>query len=251
MDCRACRDGIDFEIAMAFQPIVDIRKGEVHSFEALVRGPSGQPAPEVLGRVTPENRYAFDQKCRVTAIETAARLGIASRLNINFAPNAVYEPRNCLRATMDATRRTGLPHDRLVFELTEDEEIMDHGKVRRIFAEYKAQGLGTAIDDFGAGYSQLNLLAEMPPDYVKIDMKLIRGIDADRARRAVVNGLRVACEALGVHVIAEGIETAAEATTLKEMGINLLQGFLFARPGFGTLPVPLPIPSADRIEVCA
>ena len=238
MDCKACRTGIDIEIAMAFQPIVDLRTGEVHSYEALVRGSEGQPAGEILGRVTAEARYAFDQKCRVTAIETAARLGIASRLNINFAPNAVYEPRNCLRATMDATRRTGLPHDRLVFELTEDEEIVDHDKVRRIFAEYKAQGLGTAIDDFGAGYSQLNLLAEMPPDYVKIDMKLIRGIDADRAKRAVVAGLRVACETLGVRVIAEGVETAAEAQTLRDMGIHLLQGYLFARPAFQALPAP-------------
>jgi EAL domain-containing protein (putative c-di-GMP-specific phosphodiesterase class I) len=238
MDCKACRNGIDFQISMAFQPIVDVGTGEVHSYEALVRGPEGQSAAEVLGRVTPEVRYAFDQTCRVTAIETAARLGIASRLNINFAPNAVYEPRNCLRATMDATRRTGLPHERLVFELTEDEEIVDHDKVRRIFAEYKTQGLGIAIDDFGAGYSQLNLLAEMPPDYVKIDMKLIRGIDADRAKRAIVNGLRVACADLGVRVIAEGVETPAEAETLVDLGINLLQGYLFARPGFQSLPVP-------------
>lgn len=238
MDCKACRNGIEFEIAMAFQPIVDIRSGEVHSFEALVRGPEGQPAGDVLRRVDPKSRYAFDQKCRVTAIETAAQLGMTSRLNINFAPNAVYEPRNCLRATMEATRRTGFAHDRLVFELTEDEEIVDHDKVRRIFAEYKAQGLGTAIDDFGAGYSQLNLLAEMPSDYVKLDMKLIRGIDADRAKRAIVNGLRIACEGLGVRVIAEGVETAAEAETLRDMGINLLQGYLFARPGFRTLPLP-------------
>ncbi|WP_244635577.1 EAL domain-containing protein [Chthonobacter albigriseus] len=238
MDCKVCRNGVGFEIAMAFQPIVDIRSGEVHSFEALVRGAQGQSAWEVLHQITPENRYAFDQKCRVTAIETASRLGLACKLNINFAPNAVYEPRNCLRATLDATRRTGLPQSRLVFELTEDEKIVDHDKVRQIFQEYKAQGLGTAIDDFGAGYSQLNLLSEIIPDYVKIDMKLVRDIDSDRAKRAIVNGLRVACEELGVRVIAEGIETMSEAQTIAEMGITLLQGYLFARPGFEALPAP-------------
>lgn len=243
MDCNACRNGIPFDIAMAFQPIVDIEAGGVLAYEALVRGVNGEGAPHVLGLVTPESRYAFDQKCRVTAIETAARLGIAERLSINFAPNAIYEPRHCLRSTLDATQRTGLAKDRLIFEFTEDEEITDHKKIIGIFEAYKETGLGTAIDDFGAGWSQLNLLAEIQPDFVKIDMKLVRNVHQDRARQAIIQGLRVACEMLGVRVIAEGIESHGEAMALKDLGIRYMQGYLFARPEFMALPVPADLAS--------
>ncbi|MDP3488963.1 MAG: EAL domain-containing protein, partial [Phenylobacterium sp.] len=101
--CQGCRDGagLDFDFSMAFQPIMDMETGQPFAYEALVRGPAGESAWSVLSQVTEENRYAFDQLCRTTAIDLAARLDIAGQgasLSINFLPNAVYEPRACIRA---------------------------------------------------------------------------------------------------------------------------------------------------------
>jgi EAL domain-containing protein (putative c-di-GMP-specific phosphodiesterase class I) len=156
-------------------------------------------------------------------------------LSINFMPNAVYEPSRCLRATLEAALRTGFPVERIIFETTEDERV-DDAYLKQIFATYRAQGFKTAIDDFGAGYAGLNLLADFQPDIVKIDMALIRGIDRDRARQTIVGALAAVGQLLGIRVIAEGVEEAREALVLRHLGITLMQGYLFARPAFEALP---------------
>lgn len=234
--CRHCgdgaREGFPLDIAMAFQPIVDLASGEIFAHEALVRGKHGAPAGQILGAVDARNRYAFDQLCRVRAIEQAAALGIRNAISINFMPNAVYEPVNCLRTTLRTAERTGFPLDRLIFEFTETERIPDTGHVKRIIEEYRRFGLQTAIDDFGAGFSGLNLLADLQPDYLKIDMKLVRGIDGDLPRRSIVEGICATADPLGIAIIAEGIETEAERDTLLDLGIVLHQGYLYARPEF-------------------
>jgi EAL domain-containing protein (putative c-di-GMP-specific phosphodiesterase class I) len=230
-----CGEGLAFEITMAFQPIVDIATGTVWAHEALVRGAEGQPAGWVLSQVTDINRYAFDQACRVRAIELAQRLGIETKLSINFLPNAVYHPAACIRATLDAANRTGLPLDRLIFEVTEAEQTLDRAHLRSIMEEYKRQGFTTAIDDFGAGFSGLNLLADFQPDLIKLDMDLIRNIDGNRTRQAIAAGVLATCRELGIAVVAEGVETAAEAKVLAGLGVSLMQGYLFAKPAFEAL----------------
>jgi len=234
--CEGCAVPLDFDIRMAFQPIVDLRDSKVFAYEALVRGPDGGSAASVLDRVTPANRYAFDQRCRVKAVEMAASLGVTTNLCINYMPNAVYEPNRCLRTTLEVARRTGFPINRIVFEATEGERVRDPEHLRTILEVYKRQGFQTAIDDFGAGYAGLNLLAEFQPDIIKLDMALVRGIDANRARQAIVAGIIGICRLLHITVIAEGIETSAELKTLRELGVFLVQGYLFARPAFEALP---------------
>ncbi|MBX3634620.1 MAG: EAL domain-containing protein [Rubrivivax sp.] len=239
--CRDCRDGqaLGMPITMAFQPIVDLRSGSVFGYEALVRGTGGEGAGQVLSQVGDDNRYAFDQTCRVTAIELASRLGLEGMLSINFLPNAVYRPQACIRTTLEAAARMGFPTSKLMFEVSESEQVLDHRHLRNIFDEYRRRGFTTAIDDFGAGHSGLNLLADFQPDIVKLDMALTREIDRDRVRRAIVTGIARFCEELGITVIAEGIETPAECLALQDLGIGLFQGYLFARPGFESLP-PVP-----------
>lgn len=107
--CLRCRGAQAYPSAlrMAFQPIVDVARREVFAFEALVRGPTGEPAGAVLAEVRPEQLYSFDQTCRVLAIDTAQRLGIRARLSINFLPNAVYEPATCIRLTLAAAHKVG------------------------------------------------------------------------------------------------------------------------------------------------
>ena len=239
--CAGCRDGadLDFSFSMAFQPIVDIVDGVPFAFEALVRGSAGESAWSVLSQVSEANRYAFDQQCRVKAIETATRAGLidtGARLSINFLPNAVYSPAACIQLTLKTARATNFPTDRLIFEFTENEEMADPAHVANIIATYQKMGFGTALDDFGAGHAGLNLLARFQPDIVKLDMELIRGLDASLPRRMIVDGVVKMCAALGVTVIAEGIETAGELDALRAIGVRYIQGFYFARPGFETLP---------------
>lgn len=241
--CQGCRDGAAFElpITMAFQPIVDVKSRRVFAYEALVRGEGGEGAGAVLAQVSDANRYAFDQVCRVKAVELAAGLKLASEgalLSINFLPNAVYEPRACIRLTLAAAMRSGFPIQSIMFEFTEVERL-DTQHVLNILRSYRAMGFKTAIDDFGAGYAGLGLLSEFQPDLVKLDMDLIRDIDKSTVKQSIVRNTLNMLRDLGVVPICEGVESAGEFETLRDLGVDLMQGYLFARPGLAALPEPM------------
>ena len=246
--CSECRSPQhEFAIAMAFQPIVDCETGNVFAYEALVRGVNGESAGSILGQVSPQTRYAFDQQCRVAAIEGAVEAGLLdtdAKLSINFLPNAVYSPFACIQLTLATARACKMPTDRLLFEMTENERMDDTEHVRKIVEAYQSMGFSTAIDDFGAGHAGLGLLAKIQTDYLKLDMELVRSIDSSMPRRVIVEGIVRIAKRLGVTVIAEGIETVEEWTTLRLLGIRYCQGYLFARPGLRTLP-PVQMPEID------
>ncbi len=251
--CAGCRDGapLPFTFTMAFHPIVDFDRGAVWGYEALVRGTEGQSAFSILSQVDEKNRYKFDQACRVKAIELAGNLfGPDLRLSINFMPNAVYEPAACIRSSLHAASRVGFNPNRIMFEFTENEHMSDPDHVGRIVEEYRRIGFTTALDDFGAGYAGLNLLARFQPDLVKIDMELIRGIATSAARQAIIRGILAIARDLDLKVIAEGIETEDELRALRSAGISLFQGYLFARPLVEGLP-PVTFPVAAPTSVAA
>jgi EAL domain-containing protein (putative c-di-GMP-specific phosphodiesterase class I) len=239
--CTGCRDGVDFEVpfAMAFQPIVDTELGVPFAYEALIRGIDGAGAASVLSKVTPANRYAFDQACRVKAIESALVAGLMNsdaHLSINFLPNAVYSPLACIQLTLQTARAVGLPTDRLIFEFTENEEMGSPAHVMSIIDTYKEIGFKVAIDDFGAGHSGLDMFARFTPDEIKLDMELVRGVDSDHRRQAIIGAVVRMCNDLDTLLIAEGIETAAEAATLRRLGVRYHQGFWYAEPALEQLP---------------
>jgi len=253
MKCPGCRDNaaLDFDFSMAFQPIVDIQTGLPFAYEALVRGADGASASVVLDQVTDTNRYAFDQQCRVKAIEAACMAGILdtpAKLSINFLPNAVYSPVACIQLTLKTAKAVGFPTDRLIFEFTENEKMLDPAHVASIIQSYRQMGFGTALDDFGAGHAGLSLLARLQTDIIKLDMELIRDVDASLPRRMIVEGVVRMCAVLGIDVIAEGVETASELETLKAIGIRYFQGFLLARPEYERLPgFVIPGGAAQRV----
>lgn len=232
--CNRCRDieELDFDFSFAYQPIVDFHARAIFAHEALVRGLNGESAASVLARVNEANRYRFDQSCRVKAVQGAAQLGIREFLSINFLPNAVYQPEACIRSTFEAAHKYNFPRERIIFEVVEGENVMDRPHLINIFEEYKRFGFMTAIDDFGAGYAGLNLLAEFQPDIVKIDMDLVRDINARKPKQAIVEGIVHMCRKMGIKVLAEGIETRAERDFLLASGVSLLQGYLFCKPAF-------------------
>lgn len=232
--CAGCGnpDELDFDFDYAFQPIVDIVSRRIYAHEALVRGPNGESAYSVLAQVNEANRYRFDQSCRVKAVAGAARLDMQELLSINFLPNAVYRPEVCIQSTFRAAREHAFPIERIIFEVTEGERVQDRAHLVNIFHEYRRFGFRTAIDDFGAGYAGLNLLAEYQPHIVKIDMDLVRDIDRLKPRQAIVRGIVAICRDLEIQVLAEGIETRAEADFLAQAGVTLMQGYWFSRPVF-------------------
>ena len=252
--CSGCRDGqgFAFDLAMAFQPIVDLELGRVFAYEALVRGPAGEGAESVLSRVSAENRYAFDQKCRVAAIEGAVAASILdddARLSVNFMPDAVYSPVACIQLTLATAMKSSFPTERLIFEFTEHEKMADPRHVAGIVATYRKLGFATALDDFGAGYAGLALLAAIGPDIVKIDIQLIRDIDASAAKRTIVAHVVRMCTEMGIRVICEGVETMAEFSVLRQSGVRYMQGYLFGRPSFRSIgPVAWPAATTDPLH---
>ncbi|MFL1404354.1 EAL domain-containing protein [Marinobacter sp. M1N3S26] len=237
-DQCACGEGLDFQFSFAYQPIVDVSDNSVFAYEALVRGPEGESAWSVLSKVNERNRYAFDQICRVKAVKLASRLGMEAMLSINFMPNAVYQAEYCIRTTLAAAKTYNFDTRRIIFELTESEDLSSIDHLVSIIKAYQDMGFSTAIDDFGAGFSRYNIMTASPPDLLKLDMGLIRNIDHEPNKQAVVNGIITMMAELGGRIVAEGVETVEEYAWLRGRGIRLFQGYLFARPGFELLPRP-------------
>lgn len=236
--CQSCteKNSLDFDFTMAFQPIINCSNETIYGYEALVRGINNESAYSVISRVNDKNRYLFDQLCRVKAISLASKLNITSMLSINFLPNAIYAPERCIRTTFEAAKQYDFPSDRIMFEFTEAEKMDDTEHVKRIVDYYQSLGFKTAVDDFGSGYSGLNLLADFQTDIIKLDMALIRNIDSNKVRQSIVNNCLTMFNELNITALAEGIETYEEYAWLRDVGIELMQGYYFAKPSFESLP---------------
>jgi EAL domain-containing protein (putative c-di-GMP-specific phosphodiesterase class I) len=224
-------------ITMAFQPVVDLRENIVFAHEALVRGKDGASAGDMLASVHAGNRSAFEQCCRATAIDWAQRLQLPGLLSINFMPNVVHEADACTQPVATSAGHATWPLTRIIIEVNEQEAVADLDRLLVILKRYHAQGILTAIDDFGAGYSGLKLLADFQPDLLKLDLALVRGVALDRTRQVIIRHTVRLCEELGVRIIAEGVETADDCHALYDIGIFLQQGYFFARPLIEQLPV--------------
>jgi blue light- and temperature-responsive anti-repressor len=226
----------DSNFSFAFQPIVDVDAREVISYEALIRGRNNEPAYQILQQVPPGGLLAFDENARIEAIALATRLGIGCHLNLNFIPQDLHISASSILTTLEAANRTHLGIERIVLEVTEGELIADQARFADQINEYRGLGLKVAIDDFGAGYSGLNLLANFQPDQIKLDMTLVRGLEGHGPRQAIVRAIGQVCTDLGIDVIAEGVETEGEYSWLIHQGVRLFQGYLFAKPAFEAFP---------------
>jgi len=233
------------EYSFAFQPIIDIRTRGIFSYEALIRGLANESASEVLGRVDPSSRHAFDERSRVRSIELAAHFGLSSRLNINFLPMSLERSPTAISSLLEAAERCGLRPDQIVLEILESEIIKNTVLFRKEIDAYRGSGIIFAIDDFGAGYAGLNLLADFQPSILKLDMHLIRGVEGSGPRQAIIHGIIQTCYDLGVDVVAEGVETEEEFGWLSDQGISLFQGRLFADAAFERLPDTFRLPSRE------
>lgn len=226
----------DQGFTFAFQPIVDTHTRTAYSHEALVRGLDNEPAYQVLQRYSGDRMPAFDAACRAKAIEVAARVGVNTNLNLNFLPSAAFKLAIGLDSTIEAANQHGFPLDRIIMEATEGEAISNPTRFATVVNEYRRAGVRLAIDDFGAGYAGLSLLSEFQPDIVKLDMALVRGIESDGPRQAIVRAIAQVCVDLGIDFVIEGVETINEFSWFNDLGVHLYQGFLFAKPMFEAMP---------------
>jgi blue light- and temperature-responsive anti-repressor len=231
-------DSSGFDVSFAFQPIVSIESRTVFAYEALVRGPSNESAGAVFDSVAPSHLHSFDRDVRAQAIGLAASLGLKVGLSLNFLPQTLASLPDAISSTLDAVRKAGLSPRNIFLEVTEGELIRDLVGFSKAINQYRASGMQLVIDDFGAGYAGLNLLADFQPDVIKIDMHLVHEIDSKGPRQAIVRAVIQASSDLGIEIIAEGVETQAEYKWFKRAGVKLFQGYLFGRPEFESLPQP-------------
>ena len=230
----ALEDGWLFSL---FHPIVDAETGAVFAHEALIRARDPR-TQEVIGAgpiidasVKLNLEHVLDQRARQVAIRNAAVLHMPdTRLFINFMPNTIYDPEVCLRTTMETAEECGTELSSLVFEVVESEHIPDMRRLKHILDYYKSRGVGTAVDDMGAGFSTLEYLTALRPDYVKLDRALIVRAEHDRSARQNLDLVVAQARRLEIQVIAEGIETESQMHMCREAGADFMQGFLFARP---------------------
>jgi EAL domain-containing protein (putative c-di-GMP-specific phosphodiesterase class I) len=227
---------IDFEFSFAFQPIINSKEKQINSFEALVRGPHGEPAESILNRLTDENVHRFDEICRWKAITMASRLKLTNRLNINLTARALYQVDLNITATFKASLNSGFPVNNIIFEVIESESLTDRRNLYKNLRLLQEFGFQTAIDDFGMGYSGLKLLLEYQPNYVKVDRYLIANIHREPVKQSVFYGIRKMCDHLSIEMVAEGVEKDEEYKWLLGEGVVFYQGFYFARPAFESLP---------------
>lgn len=230
------RGEIGFDFSFAFQPIVNACNGEILSFEALVRGPHGEPSSWVFAHVPQEVYSQFDEMCRSRAIHLASRLNIPNLLSLNMSPQGLYEVDLSITATFQASLDSGIPVDKIIFEVLETESLTEKRNLVQYLRLIQDFGFKTAIDDFGAGYSGLKLLVQYQPNYIKLDRQLIGNIHSDRVRQSIFHGVQEIFRGLDIVMVAEGVETAGEYHWLREAGVQYFQGFYFARPAFEALP---------------
>ena len=230
-----------------YHPIVNAANGSVFAYEALVRAhqPDGAEVigagQLIYGARKLNLQHEFDRRARISAIRGAAQmLSPSAHLFVNFMPNTIYDPEVCLRSTVEEAEKSGLGMHRIVFEVVETEQIGSLERLRQIVTYLREQGAGVALDDLSSGYASLQFLAELVPDYVKIDRDLVTMAAARRSARHTLNSIVSLARKLDVQVIAEGVETEGQLDVCLEAGVDYLQGFLFALPGCPPQPVHLP-----------
>uniref|UniRef100_A0A9E7ZIL5 EAL domain-containing protein n=1 Tax=Bosea sp. NBC_00436 TaxID=2969620 RepID=A0A9E7ZIL5_9HYPH len=227
----------------AFQPIVDVHTGNVASFEILARWGdprSGDISPSTFiprlernGLIDMLSDALIDRACRAAAA-WPGQFGLAFNISPTQLTNADFPQR-----LADTVAATGFPLDRIELEVTEASLISDDDRAYQILRELNDRGVRIAIDDFGTGYSSLARLEAFPFDKLKIDARFVHGLDGDSSKRRIAASIIGLGQSLGMIVVAEGIETAAEEAILRDLGCDLGQGWLYGKPGQAAEAQPL------------
>lgn len=218
-------------VSIRFEPIVDLRRSEMLGYEALARGPRGTllQSPDQLFRLAGEAGllYELDCLCRRVALENSSAIPRGKKLFLNVLPTSIGDPNLRAEGLRKTLENFPLRPSDLVLEISEKESIENFTTFREMRDACRDLGIKVAIDDAGAGHASLEAIMEIVPDYLKADMALVRGIDADPPRQEVMKSLNAVARRIGAQVVAEGIETEGELRTVREIGIRYGQGYHF------------------------
>lgn len=221
-------------ITTLYQPIVSLINGKKLGYEALSRGPreSLLNSPEELLRVAEMNNrlWELESLLRRKAFENIKGLSSHELLFVNVDPRIIEDPEFQSGMTLEHLKTNSLPQSKIVFEITERTAIYDYKKFRTIIDNYKGQNYMIAIDDAGSGYSGMRTITETKPHFIKIDMDLIRDIDTDPFKQAILNAFVTLGESTNINLIAEGIETKAELEMVINIGVTYGQGYYLQEP---------------------
>ncbi len=222
-------------IIIESQPIINISTMEIFGYELLSRGINQQGLkiyPDILFDKARKTNMLFylDKICRLKAIEYAKQKNIHKNVFINFNPASIYNPEFSLLDTINKAKELNFDFSNIVFEIVESEKQIDFKHLRNIINYYKDRGFKIALDDVGSGYSSLSVLAELKPEFIKIDKNIVKNIYKDNTKKAIVQSLVNLGEKIQVVILAEGVETEEEFATIKELGVHLAQGYLFGKP---------------------
>ena len=215
----------------------------IFAYECLLRGKGADggivsPTPMLDMARSAGLLFHLDLAARRSAILGIAKHGITRqhKVFINFTPNAIYTPRTCLDSTLRLIDEMGISRAQVVFEIIESERLPEMAHMQRLVGFFREEGFGVALDDVGAGFSSLSVLAALRPDYVKMDRSLVRDVDKNAGNSLVAGKLLEMVSDLGLYSIVEGIETKEEFAWARAHGADFVQGFLFAHPA---TPPPL------------
>ncbi|MEW6697050.1 MAG: EAL domain-containing protein [Bacillota bacterium] len=223
-----------------YQPVVSLQTGEILGWEALTRGPENSYflSPAVIFNYAEEAGLLFplEKVCRELAINKFDPVDSNQKLFLNIHPHTINDPQFVKGETIKLLKDSHLSPHNLVFEITERQGIHDFHQFNKTLAHYRNQGYRVAVDDAGAGFSSLQAIAEVRPEYIKIDHSLVRDIDSNRVKQTLLETFVIFAQKIGCSIIAEGIETEAELTALRSLGVHYGQGYYLARPAY---PMPL------------
>lgn len=233
--CQALLDVLQNQtITSVLQPIVSLRDGAVFGYEALGRGPAGTPLenPEALIQCALENgrMLELEHLFRRSALRSARQMPTGIRLFLNVNPNIIQDSHFGMGFTKEYLTRFAISAEDIVFEITERESVVNLRGFKQIIEHYKGQNYQISIDDAGAGYSGLNLISDVQPHFIKLDMQLIRGVDKDLTRQALIKSMQEFAALTNTRIIAEGIETEEELATLISFDVPYGQGYFLRRP---------------------
>jgi diguanylate cyclase (GGDEF)-like protein len=217
-----------------YQPIISINSAAVLGWEALIRGPENsyfRYPGNIFSFAEAEGLlFPLEKICRESAFNNLGGIGLGQKIFVNVHPNTINDPTFTEGETMRIIQNLHIQPENVVFEITERHHIKDFMSLNRTLTHYRDQGFLVAVDDVGCGFSNLQSIAEIRPDYIKIDMSLVRGIHKDRAKTALMETFVTFAAKIGCEIIAEGIEEEAELALLADIGVHYGQGYFFGRP---------------------
>lgn len=221
-------------VRSVYQPVVDIVERRVIGFEALTRVGGGRfENVELLFKAAEANDalWSLERLCRRKALEDLPVLEQHQLLFLNVEPDSIHDPQLAGPQFLEGLASAGLKPQQVVLELTEHSAVKDFVAFRRTLEQFRALGFRLAMDDVGSGYSGLQAIAEIAPDFIKADMHLVRGLHASPIKRELIDTIRRFSDSTGITLVAEGVESHDELSALRSVGVRCAQGFLFARPG--------------------